>query len=124
MTVIETMVAVALFAVAIVAVIGIYPASARAARQANGQLVAANLAEKELEFSRAQDYPALEDRDDSYQLTVESNGALTSTTYLTKVRVTELRPGVKRLMVSVTWSGGDRVDRKLEMETYVANLAP
>lgn len=124
LTVIETMVAVALFAVAVVALIGIYPASVRASRQAHGHLVAANLAEKEIEFSRAMEFDAIETRDEEYNLVFESNGASTTVEFETETTVTEIRDGLKQIRVLVRWNGLDRMNRSLEMETYVARLSP
>jgi Tfp pilus assembly protein PilV len=124
LTVIETMVAVTLFAVAVIAVIGIYPASVRASRQAHGQLVAANLAEKELEFSRAMEYDGLDTRQKDYLLTLETNGAPTTVEFETETQVSEIREGLKRVAVTVRWQGTDLMNRRLEMETYVARLTP
>ena len=121
---IETMVAVTVFLVAVVALIGVYPASVRASRQAHGQLVAANLAEKELEFSRAMEYDAVESRQKDYVLTLETNGVQTNVEFETRVEVNEVREGLKRLEVTVLWQGTDRMNRNLKMETYVARLTP
>lgn len=121
---IETMVAVTVFLVAVVALIGVYPASVRASRQAHGQLVAANLAEKELEFSRAMEYDAVETRQKDYVLTLETNGVQTNVEFETRVEVNEVREGLKRLEVTVLWQGTDRMNRNLKMETYVARLTP
>jgi Tfp pilus assembly protein PilV len=122
--VIETMVAVSLFAVAVVALIGLYPASVRASRQAHGHLVAANLAEREIEFSRAMAWDAVEDRNKDYDLLLETNGAPTTVEFETSIRVTMVSDGLKRIHVTVRWNGTDRMSRKLEMETYVAKLVP
>jgi Tfp pilus assembly protein PilV len=120
----ETMVAVTVFLVAVIAVIGVYPASVRAARQAHGHLVAANLAEKELEFSRAMEYDAVEDRQGEYELEFESNGALVKVEFESDVRVSLVREGLKRVQVVIAWNGLDNMNRRLEMETYVARLTP
>ncbi len=118
------MVAVALFAVAVVALIGIYPASVRAARQSHGHLVAVNLAEKELEFSRAMNYESVESREKDYKLILQTNGAKNELEFKTKVRVSQLRDGLKQVKVTVAWIGTDRLARELTMETYVAELSP
>lgn len=124
LTVIETMIAVALFATAIIAAIGIYPTSARAARQAQGHLVASHLAEKELEFSRAMDYDAIEDRQEQYTLDFESNGAATQITFDTDIRVQEVQTGLKQLTVTVNYVGTDNFNRRLVMETLIARRSP
>ena len=124
MTVIETLVAVALFTGAVVVVIGVFPASVRALRQSHSHLVAATLAEKELEFCRAQDYDALENRDESYSLTQERSGISTTITYRTHLEISLLRQGLKRVLVTVEWKDTEQMQRQLRMETYVARLAP
>lgn len=124
LTVIETLIASAVFTVAILALIGIYPVSAKAARQAQGALVAANLAEKELEFSRAMAYDAVADRTLDYEISIENNGFDMQLVFQTATTVTEIRPGLKQIKVRVDWAEPDSQPRKLEMETYVANLAP
>lgn len=124
LTIIETMIAVALFATALIAMIGVYPTSARAARQAQGHLVATNLAEKELEFSRAMDYDAIEDRQDQYTLDFESNGAPNQITFDTDIKVQELRTGLKLVTVRVDYQGSDNLNRRIVMETCVARLSP
>lgn len=124
MTVIETLVAVTLFLVAVVSLVGVYPASVRAARQAHGHLVATHLAEREIELSRAQEYGGVEPREGQYTLEVESNGAKVPVEYTTRVTVQEVRDGLKRVQVTVLWNGLDRLNRQLQMETYVARLSP
>lgn len=124
LTVMETMIAVTVFLVAVIALIGIYPASVRASRQAHGQLVAANLAEKELEFSRAMEYDAVETRQKDYDLVLETNGASTQVEFETRVEVSQVREGLKRVQVTVLWQGTDHMNRSLKMETYVARLTP
>ena len=125
LTVIETLIAATLFLTAVVVMIGLYPASARATRQAQGHLLATNLAERELEISRGSHYDALEDRSNTYTLTVENNGAREDITFTTNVTVSDVRPdALKRIHVEVTWQGTDLFNRKIEMETYSAKLTP
>lgn len=124
LTIIETLIASVLFLTALVALIGIFPASARAARQAQGHLLATNLAERELELSRAMDFDALENRSQTYVLAVENNGALNEITFEILVEVTDLRPGLRRIIVSVDYLAPDYFNRSLQMETYSASLSP
>jgi Tfp pilus assembly protein PilV len=124
LTVIETLIAATLFLTAIIVLIGIFPASARAARQAQGHLLGTNIAERELEICRAQDYDALEDRTEQYKIEVENNGVAHEITFEVEVKVSDVRPGLKRIRVEVDWLGPDYFNRGLKMETYAANLAP
>jgi Tfp pilus assembly protein PilV len=124
LTVIETLIAATLFLTAIVVVVGLFPASARAARQAQGHLLATNLAERELELARAASYGALEDRQNSYTLQIVNNGAKTDMELTTRVKISEVRDGLKRILVVVDWQGTDLFNKELQMETYAARLTP
>lgn len=124
LTVVETLIASVLFLTALVALIGIFPASARAARQAQGHLLATNLAERELELTRAMDFDALENRTQTYVLAVENNGVQNDITFETEVEVSDVRPGLRRVLVTVDYLGPDYFNRKLRMETYSARLSP
>jgi hypothetical protein len=120
----ETMVAVTVFLLSIVTVVGAYPVSVRASRLAHGHLMASTLAEKEIEFSRAMDYDAVETREQTYNLVLEAQGAPCNLTFQTHMEVSEVREGLKRLKLTVSWSGLDSQTRRNEMETYVARLTP
>lgn len=121
---IETLIAATLFLTAVVVLVGLFPTSVRAARQAQGHLMAVNLAERELELSRAQDYDSLEDRSEQYVLTVENNGASNDITFNSNVRVTDVRTGLKRIEVTIDYLGPDYFNRELRMETYAVDLNP
>ena len=124
LTVIETLIAATLFLTAVVVMVGLYPASARATRQAQGHLLATNLAERELEISRASHFDSLENRSNSYTLSVENNGAQEDLQFDTEVTVSDVRPGLRRVAVAVRWQGTDYFNRRIEMETYAAKLTP
>lgn len=124
LTVIETLIAATLFLTAIVVLVGLYPASARATRQAQGHLMATNIAERELELSRATNFDALEDRTNTYPLEISNNGALETIKFDSAVKIKDVRAGLKSITVTVTWQGTDLFNRKLEMETYAAKLSP
>lgn len=124
LTVIETLIAATVFLTAIVVLVGLFPSSARAVRQAQGQVLATHYAERELEISRATSFDTLADRTNSYTLTVENNGASEELTFNTSVTVSNVRPGLKRIAVRVDWLGTDYFNRSLEMETYAADMSP
>ena len=124
LSVIETLIASAVFLTAIVVLVGLFPASTRAVRQAQGHLMATNLAEREIELSRAMNYDALADRSATYNLAVENNGILNEITFNSEVEVTQVRTGLKQVVVRIDWLGPDYFNRELEMMTYSAQLSP
>lgn len=123
-TVLEMIISVAVFAVAMVALIGVFPVSIKAGRQAQSTLVAVNLAERELEVSRSAAYDAIAGRVYSYDLDIMSNGVTIQITYDTEVEVNEVRDGLKHLKSTVTWAEPDAQVRTTSLETYVARRIP
>jgi Tfp pilus assembly protein PilV len=121
LTVIETLIATTLFLTGVLVLVGLYPTSARATRQAQGHLMATTLAEKELELARATSYYALENRDEKYVLKLTNNGSPMEITYNTEVVVEEVRLGLKSVTVKIDYLSPDYFNRKLEMQTYVAD---
>lgn len=124
LTVIETLIAATLFLTAAVVLVGLYPMSARASRQAQGHLMATYLAERELELVRAMEYSAIENREEEYVLTVENNGARNDIEFETEITVREIRAGLKSIVVKVNYLGPDFFNRELRMETYAAQISP
>lgn len=124
LTVIETLIAATVFLTAIVVLVGLFPSSARAVRQAQGHTLATHFAERELEICRAQSFDTLADRTNTYTLEVENNGATEQLTFDTEITINDVRPGLRRIVVTVNWLGTDYFNRKIEMETYAADLVP
>ena len=124
LTVIETLIAATLFLTSVIVLVGLYPASARATRQAQGHLMAANLAERELEFTRGRGFDFMEDYTTTESLEVTNNGAKHSITFETKVEVKQVRPGLKSVTVTVDYLAPDNFNRQLKMETYVGQTTP
>ncbi|MFA5505842.1 MAG: hypothetical protein WC314_19300 [Vulcanimicrobiota bacterium] len=124
LTVIETLIAATLFITSVMVLVGLYPASARAARQSQGHLMATYLAEQELEFARGRGFDALTDFGNSYELEVRNNGATHEITFTTTVTVKEIRAGLKSVTVTVDYLAPDKFNRQLKMETYVGSTTP
>ena len=124
LTVIETLIAATLFITSVVVLIGLYPASARATRQAQGHLMAANLAEREIEFTRGRGYDVMDDISNTYDIEVENNGAKHTISFTTNVTVVEVRPGLKSVTVEVDYLAPDNFNRQLKMETYIGKTTP
>lgn len=124
LTVLETLIAVTIFAVGVMSLFSIFPVSAKAARQSIGHLAAVNLAERELEFSRAQAYDAVQNRSQDYDIVIESNGATNNLVFQTFTEANEIRTGLKHVKVVVRWTEGGGTTRETSLETYVPRLQP
>ena len=125
LTVIETLIAATLFITSVVVLVGLYPASARAARQSQGHLIAVNIAQRELEFCRGRGYDNAVDYTAEYSIPVENNGARIEIKFNTTVKVTDLAPrGLKSVMVTVDYLAPDHFNRQLKMEGYLGRSAP
>ena len=122
LTVIETLIATTLFLTAVVIIVGLYPSSARAVRQAQGHLMATSIAERELEIARASSYDSVENRTEEYVLRVTNNDAEMEITFNTQVEVTEIQPGLKSVTVNIDYLSPDHFNRKVTMQTYVAKM--
>lgn len=124
LTVIETLIAATLFITSVIVLIGLYPASARATRQAQGHLLAANLAERELEFTRGRGFDFMQNISNTYDIEVKNNGAKHTINFKTEVQVKDVRPGLKSVTVVVDYLAPDHFNRQLKMETYVGKTTP
>lgn len=124
LTVIETLIAATLFITSVIVLIGLYPASARATRQAQGHLMATNLAEKEIEFTRGRGFDFMANDSNTYAIAVTNNGVTHTITFNTTVTVAEVRPGLKSITVLVDYLAPDNFNRQLKMETYVGKTTP
>ncbi|MBI3927588.1 MAG: prepilin-type N-terminal cleavage/methylation domain-containing protein [Armatimonadetes bacterium] len=124
-TVVEMLIAAALFMVAVTAVIGVFPVSVRASHQAQGVYVASSLAERELEFTRGMSYDAVVPRAEKpYMISIDHSGVANEINFNTVVEVVEEQPGLKRVIAQVTWTEPDSLPRTVQLETYVARLDP
>ncbi len=121
----EMLVAAALFALAIGTIIGIFPLSAKATRQSQAALVAATVAQDEMELVRAMSYegvPPLRER--KIEVEVVFAGRVVLLSYeVTSVAVVK-EPGLKGVTVTVVWNEPDGKTRREVLNTDVARLSP
>lgn len=125
LTVVEVLVAVALFASAIVVLLAVFPMSTRAARQSQAQLVATHLVQRELEICRTTSYDQLQSRTPpALSMSKDHNGTEVTIDYQLEVTVLETRPGLKHVRVEALWYAPDENERRFSLETDVAKLTP
>ncbi|MBI3925143.1 MAG: prepilin-type N-terminal cleavage/methylation domain-containing protein [Armatimonadetes bacterium] len=115
---IELLLALALFATAILLIIGIFPTAARSVRQAQGIVVATDLASRRLEELRAVPFAGLAPAVSVIKMTSTSSGGPQVTEYTVQTLVTDRSPDLKHVEVLVSWSTDQA--RLLRMETYRA----
>ncbi len=125
LTVVEVLVAVALFASAVVVLLAVFPMSTRAARQSQAQLVATHLVQRELETCRNAGYDQLESHTPPVlSVAKDHNGVEVTIDYQLQVLVEETRPGLKHVKVEAVWFAPDENERRFSLETDVAKLTP
>lgn len=125
LTVIEMLVASALFALAIGTVIGIFPIAAKANRQSHGALVAGTLAREEMELLRTAPFesiPASRERD--VEVSVVVAGSPVELSYRIESRSVLKEPGLKGLEVVVEWTGPGEKQRRETFHSDVARYTP
>ncbi len=122
-SVMEMLVAAAVFASSVMILLGIFPLSARAVRQSQLNLIATHLAENQLETARARSYEALfTETLPPIPFTLKVNGTDLNVTYTVTMDVTEVNPGLKSVRVTVSWFW--EFDRNLTLETEIARTSP
>lgn len=122
-SVLEMLVAAAVFAISVMILLGIFPLSARAVRQSQLTLIATHMAEFQLETARARSFEALSDESlPVIPVTLKLNGTDTTVDYMVSMRVMETSPGLKHVTATVTWKWES--DRTLTLETEIARTMP
>jgi len=125
LTVVEVLVAVAIFASSVVVLLAVFPMSTRAARQSQAHLVATYLVQRELEICRNTSFDQLQTRTPpALSVSKDHNGVEVSIEYQLQVTVEETRPGLKHVKVEATWFAPDDNERRFSLETDVAKLTP
>lgn len=122
-SVMEMLVAAAVFASSVMILLGIFPLSARAVRNSQLNLIATHLAENQLEIARARSYEALfSESSPAIPFTLKVNGTDLNVTYNLTMDVQEVNPGLKSVRVTVSWFW--EFDRNLTLETEIARTSP
>lgn len=120
LSLLELLVAVAVFAVAFVMLLTAFPTAARAVRQGQDYINATFLAERCLEQVRSQAYDDVVDGTYTVQVTTNNQGVELKQDFSVQTLVSEPQTNLKRVRVLVSWSG-ERA-RHVEVFTDVARL--
>lgn len=122
-SVLEMLVAAAVFASSVMILLGIFPLSTRAVRSSELTLIATHMAEFQLETARARSYDSLFDETGpALPVTLTLNGIDTTVDYTVSMQVQEVAPGLKHVTATVVWYW--ETDHTLKLETEIARLAP
>lgn len=123
LSLLELMVALAVFAVAFLMLLAVFPTAARAVRQGEDRMVATFLAERRLEELRAADFDTVVDGFAEVPVESSNAGVANLVTYTVQTDVENVagfEPDLKSVRVVVSWNG-ERA-RWVEVTTYVARL--
>lgn len=123
LSLLELMIALAVFAVAFLMLLAVFPTAARAVRQGEDRMVATFLAERRLEELRAADFDTLVDAFEEVPVDSSNAGIANLVTYTVQTDVENVpgfEPDLKSVRVVVSWNG-ERA-RWVEVTTYVARL--
>ncbi|MEW6279972.1 MAG: hypothetical protein AB1758_15185 [Candidatus Eremiobacterota bacterium] len=126
LTVVEMLIAAALFAVSLMIMLGVFPVSARAVRKSQETLIATHLAETQLELARAGSFGNLASfSPQTTTVVVTHNGVDIDYAFEVEQQVSDFGTdsGLKTVVVLVRWAS-DRQQRTLRMETQIARTIP
>lgn len=126
-SIIEMLVACAVFAVSILVLFGIFPISARSVRQAEHRLMAVHLASNRIELVRAMNVDRLRSEPPvSATVTFRHQGEVIAQEYEIEQIVTpppSAGAKLREVRIVVSWKADNR-KQTLKMETQVASLEP
>jgi Tfp pilus assembly protein PilV len=123
-SVIEMVVAAAVFAVSVLVLFGIFPISARSVRQAEQRLMAAHIADNRLELCRSMAFANINPQPpQTTTVLFRHQDELVTQEYSMEQAVSNVSPSLKNVEVIVRWKSDNR-DQELRLETQVASLVP
>ncbi len=124
LTVIEMLVAAALFAASFMILIGAFPLAARAIRLAQVRNIAHHLAQSRLERLNVSAYADVAPGGpEGIDVTVINNGVAETIPFSLTQDVTVVNSGLKHVKVTLNWTRDSR-NQSLFLETDVAKYAP
>ena len=124
MTVMEVIVAAALFAISILVLLGVFPLSARAVRKAQVRTIATHLAENQIEKSRAASFVSVASVPPySVVADIVNNNITEGVDFSVEQNVTNISTAVKRVRVTVNWKRESQ-DQTVFLETDLASTLP
>lgn len=123
-SVMEVIVAAAVFVVSVLVLFGIFPIAARAGRQAEQRLMASHLANNRLTLCRSSAFPDLQNQAPQVNTVIfRHQDEMVSEEFNVEQKVTNITPKLKNIEVIVTWDS-DRRHQELRLETQIASLQP
>lgn len=118
---VEAMLAVTLFAVAFLLLVGAFPRAAEVLLQAQGYMVASHLAEQEMARLSAQPFSEIASGTSSVAMSSAQRGTPRLVTYTIQTVVTPLPRDLKKVQVVVSWSTG-RGTRHADLQGTLAEV--
>ena len=123
-SVMEVVVASAVFAISVLVLFGIFPISARSVRQAEQRMMASHLADNRLQLCRSSAFSDLQDQAPQLNTVLfRHQDEVVTGEFRVQQVVTDLTPKLKNVEVIVRWDS-DRRHQELRLETQVASLLP
>jgi len=120
MTIVEVVVAMALFVAFFLLVMNTWPLNAWAAARARHTVLANHIAEQEMERTLAVGFDNAASRTGSYTLTGSTNGAAESQAFDYTVTVTAISSDASDVVVGVSWTEGGQ-SRNVTCETLLCD---
>lgn len=123
-SIMEVIVAAAVFVVGVLVIFGIFPLTARSVRQAEQRLMASHLANNRLTLCRSTAYNDLANLPGQLiPVEFRHQGEVYTQEYVVEQKVTNPATLIKNVEVVVTWKSDNR-DQELRLETQFASLDP
>lgn len=123
-SVMEVVVAAAVFIISVLVLFGIFPISARAMRQAEQRLMAEHLADNRLTLCRSSAFSDLKNIPAQVnEVFFRHQDQVESEQFSVEQKVTNVTPKLKNIEVIVTWDS-ERRHQELRLETQIADLQP
>lgn len=119
LSLLEVVVGLGIFSVAILMVLGLFPMGLRAVDQGRGALLATHLAERELERVRETAFEDIESYTGEVTVSGVSGGADSATRFTYQVTVTPVYDDLLDVMAQVNWFDGG-LAHYVRLETRVA----
>ena len=123
-SVMEVVVAAAVFIISVLVLFGIFPISARAIRQSEQRLMAEHLADNRLTLCRSSAFSDLKNiAPQVIPATFRHQDTLDTVEYSVEQKVVDVTAKLKNVEVIVSWDK-ERRHQELRLETQIADLRP
>lgn len=115
---VEVQVALVMFAAFFLLVVSVWPVNARAARLGRDYMLAAHIAEREMEQCLLQGFSTVASRDGTSTVATSSNGVDVNIDFTWHVVVSDIDADTRSVVVRVEWQEGD-VTRDVRYQTLI-----